>query len=91
MAAGSQSCPCPACGETKSKVLDGRPTATSRTRRRKCVGCGHRFTTWEVTDPVVAGAMVAELVGLVLKDLNRADFKLQRIMRTVGSTVAPGD
>lgn len=48
-----RACPCPKCGEAQVSVLDTRPTGQhfgwSIRRRRHCHGCGHRFTTWEVT------------------------------------------
>lgn len=40
---------CPACGFTESKVIDSRPSEdnTSIRRRRECLNCGRRFTTYE--------------------------------------------
>ena len=40
---------CPLCGFAESKVVDSRPTddGTSIRRRRECLECGHRFTTYE--------------------------------------------
>lgn len=40
---------CPVCGYLESKVVDSRPTedGTSIRRRRECLKCGHRFTTYE--------------------------------------------
>jgi len=40
---------CPSCGYTESKVVDSRPSEdnTSIRRRRECLECGHRFTTYE--------------------------------------------
>lgn len=40
---------CPKCGFENSQVIDSRPTDDlgSIRRRRKCVDCGHRFTTYE--------------------------------------------
>ena len=40
---------CPACGYHESKVIDSRPSddAASIRRRRECLNCGHRFTTYE--------------------------------------------
>ena len=37
------------CNCTESKVIDSRPTeeGNSIRRRRECVGCGRRFTTYE--------------------------------------------
>ena len=43
---------CPFCGYTESKVIDSRPAndfATIR-RRRECLSCKKRFTTYEVME-----------------------------------------
>ena len=45
------------CGYTESKVLDSRPTdeGNSIRRRRECLKCGKRFTTYEMieTTPIL--------------------------------------
>ena len=40
---------CPSCGYSESKVVDSRPSEHDTTirRRRECLECGHRFTTYE--------------------------------------------
>ena len=40
---------CPACGFAESKVLDSRPTEEGESirRRRECLSCQKRFTTYE--------------------------------------------
>lgn len=40
---------CPFCGFHDSKVIDSRPTEDNGTirRRRSCIDCGKRFTTYE--------------------------------------------
>lgn len=40
---------CPTCGFAESKVVDSRPTedGASIRRRRECLECRHRFTTYE--------------------------------------------
>ena len=40
---------CQYCNCTESKVIDSRPTeeGNSIRRRRECIGCGRRFTTYE--------------------------------------------
>lgn len=44
---------CPLCGHEESKVLDSRPMLDGRSirRRRECLGCNRRFTTYERADP----------------------------------------
>lgn len=43
---------CPICGYTESKVIDSRPTeeGASIRRRRECLSCKGRFTTYEVIE-----------------------------------------
>lgn len=42
---------CPFCGESNTGVIDSRPTKdkTSIRRRRRCLACAGRFTTYEAT------------------------------------------
>ncbi|EIW00890.1 transcriptional repressor NrdR [Thermoanaerobacter thermohydrosulfuricus] len=57
---------CPYCGYPDSKVIDSRPTDdnTSIRRRRECLKCGKRFTTYE---------KVEQLPILVIKKDNRRE------------------
>ena len=43
---------CPFCGYTESKVIDSRPAeeGASIRRRRECLACQRRFTTYEVME-----------------------------------------
>jgi len=44
---------CPNCGSLESKVIDSRPTENSSIRRRReCLDCGRRFTTYEIIDTI---------------------------------------
>lgn len=44
---------CPNCGHLESKVIDSRPTENSSIRRRReCLECGYRFTTYEIIDTI---------------------------------------
>ena len=45
---------CPACGYFDSKVIDSRPSADGNSirRRRECLQCQKRFTTFEVVETV---------------------------------------
>jgi transcriptional repressor NrdR len=40
---------CPKCGHQEDKVIDSRSARNGAVirRRRMCLGCGHRFTTYE--------------------------------------------
>ena len=49
---------CPSCGSEDIKVVDSRPVEDNNSirRRRECLECHNRFTTYEVIDafqPVV--------------------------------------
>ena len=54
---GAENMRCMYCGCTESKVIDSRSTDEDRTirRRRECMQCGRRFTTYETieTTPVL--------------------------------------
>ena len=42
---------CPSCGKPDSKVIDSRPSDKSSIRRRReCLSCGKRFTTYEIIE-----------------------------------------
>ena len=43
---------CPFCGFTESKVIDSRPAEefTTIRRRRECLECSRRFTTYEIIE-----------------------------------------
>lgn len=65
---------CRYCACTESKVIDSRPTddGTSIRRRRECIGCGKRFTTYE---------KIEELPIMVIKkDGRREPFDSEKIL-----------
>ncbi len=45
---------CPYCGYSESKVIDSRPAEEGSTirRRRECLSCQKRFTTYEIMERV---------------------------------------
>ena len=45
---------CPACGNPDSKVIDSRPMSEGNSirRRRECLACQKRFTTYEIIETV---------------------------------------
>lgn len=47
---------CPVCADLDDRVVDSRLSDDGRVtrRRRECLGCGHRFTTFERLDEVAA-------------------------------------
>lgn len=65
---------CPHCGFTESKVIDSRPTDdyTSIRRRRECLNCFQRFTTYEKIENIP--------LIVVKKDGNREAYDRNKIM-----------
>ena len=65
---------CPFCGYLDSKVVDSRPTedGSSIRRRRECLSCRKRFTTFEVMEslPVV----------VIKKDGSRQSFDRSKLL-----------
>ena len=43
---------CPECGFEDSKVVDSRPTDDKIRRRRECLQCKNRFTTYEIVENI---------------------------------------
>ncbi len=64
---------CQYCNCTESKVIDSRPAeeGNSIRRRRECIGCGRRFTTYEKIE--LAPLMV------VKRDGRREAFDVQKV------------
>ena len=58
---------CPVCGNETDKVVDSRAVREGQAvrRRRECLGCGERFTTYEAleTRPVLVVKRSGERVG----------------------------
>lgn len=66
---------CPYCGFTESKVIDSRPAedGTSIRRRRECLKCQKRFTTYEKLETI-------SLV-VVKQDNSRQPYDREKIVR----------
>lgn len=66
---------CPFCGYNDSKVLDTRPTDEGSTirRRRECLNCNKRFTTYEKIEQ--------SPIMVIKKDGNRQAFDREKIIR----------
>jgi transcriptional regulator NrdR family protein len=60
---------CSACGSPNTDVMDSRPTAAFRIRRRRLCKCGNRFTTVEI--PIEEFALLASFDGAVMAKLHR--------------------
>ena len=68
---------CPFCGDQESKVVDSRRSEDGQTirRRRECLSCQRRFTTYE---------MVESLPIIVIKrDGTRQNFDRNKILNSM--------
>jgi transcriptional repressor NrdR len=65
---------CPKCGCQDDKVIDSRASREGATirRRRECVSCGHRFTTYE---EIERGGLV-----VVKRDGRREEFSKEKLL-----------
>lgn len=65
---------CLYCGHPESKVIDSRPTdgGSSIRRRRECINCGKRFTTYEKLENLP--------IMVVKKDGRRENFDSDKIL-----------
>jgi hypothetical protein len=54
--------PCQVCGSAGSKVLDSRPRGTFIRRRRECLSCRHKWSTYEVSSEYLS--MTSEILVL---------------------------
>ena len=65
---------CPYCGFEESKVIDSRPTDEGERirRRRECLKCTKRFTTYEIIEnlPII----------VIKKDKSRESFDRQKLL-----------
>ncbi|WP_020071958.1 transcriptional regulator NrdR [Faecalispora sporosphaeroides] len=65
---------CPYCGFEESKVIDSRPTDEGERirRRRECLKCAKRFTTYEVIETVP--------IVVIKKDKSRQTFDRNKLL-----------
>ena len=68
---------CPYCGFVESKVIDSRPTEESSgiRRRRECLTCGKRFTTYEKLESL-------SLV-VIKKDQSRQAYDRDKVLKGI--------
>jgi len=67
---------CPFCNREKDKVIDSRPSKNGEAirRRRECLNCGRRFTTYEY---------IESSLMVVKKDGRREPFDREKIKRGI--------
>ncbi|QSQ09750.1 Transcriptional repressor NrdR [Koleobacter methoxysyntrophicus] len=68
---------CPYCGFNESRVIDSRPAeeGTAVRRRRECLDCQQRFTTYEKIEEVP--------LIVIKKDGSREIFKREKILKGI--------
>ena len=66
---------CPYCGHPESKVIDSRPADENASirRRRECLSCARRFTTYETVESLP--------IMVIKKDGSRQSFDRQKVLR----------
>lgn len=68
---------CPFCSDEESKVIDSRPTDEGERirRRRECLKCGKRFTTYEIIEslPII----------VIKKDKSRETFNRDKLLNGI--------
>ncbi|MCD6598958.1 MAG: transcriptional repressor NrdR [Dehalococcoidia bacterium] len=62
---------CPHCGQLESKVVDSRSVDEGVRRRRECLSCGARFTTYE--------RVLSHNILVVKKDGRREEFSRDKL------------
>ena len=62
---------CRACGQDSDHVLDSRPVdhGSAVRRRRECLACHNRHTTFESVPPPVSVEVFAERCSRIVQDL----------------------
>ncbi len=63
---------CPFCGSDDSKVVDSRDTTDGVRRRRECIACQARFTTYERLQPVS--------LYVIKKDGRHEEFNKEKLL-----------
>jgi len=68
---------CPYCHQNDSKVIDSRDLRGGENirRRRECLKCGHRFTTYERVEPIN--------ILVIKKDGVREEYNRQKLSRGI--------
>ena len=72
---------CPFCGTSQDRVVDSRESREGETvrRRRECLACGRRFTTYEKVEAIS--------YKVVKSDGTRQDFDREKLLRGLEKAV----
>ncbi len=68
---------CPYCGYAEGKVIDSRPTEDGNAirRRRECLQCQRRFTTYETLETIS--------LAVIKQDNSRQPYEREKIIRGI--------
>ncbi len=68
---------CPECDDTENRVVDTRTSRGGRAvrRRRECLGCGGRFTTYEYVE--------ARSIQVLKRDGSAEEFDREKLTRSL--------
>ncbi|MFH1746796.1 MAG: transcriptional regulator NrdR [Planctomycetota bacterium] len=69
---------CPFCKNNDDKVVDSRATDNSRSirRRRQCLACGRRFTTYERVEETIR-------LAIIKRDGSRVPYNREKIAESI--------
>lgn len=88
---------CPFCNHNDSRVIDSRSAEDGTTirRRRECVSCGRRFTTYEVVEKLPLMVIKQDgrrevfkrdkILNGVIRSCDKRDISMERIVNLVNS------
>ena len=71
---------CPYCGDTDSKVIDSRDATDGIRRRRECLACERRFTTYEYVQ--------MRTTMVVKRDGRREEFQREKLYSSLTKACA---
>lgn len=71
---------CPYCGHSDSKVIDSRDAGDGIRRRRECVSCDRRYTTYEYIQ--------MRSIMVVKRDGRREDFQREKLFSSLSKACA---
>lgn len=71
---------CPYCSKENSKVIDTRESEDAIRRRRECIECGHRYTTYE--------RVAQTSLMLIKQDGRREPFDRQKLLNGITRATA---
>lgn len=88
---------CPFCNHNDSRVIDSRSAEDGTTirRRRECVSCGRRFTTYEVVEKLPLMVIKQDgrrevfkrdkILNGVIRSCDKRDISMERIVSLVNA------